>query len=67
MISKKQSLDEMWKFIDKIMLPNKLVPNKSILTYEQVFSIYSKLYQIEEMFKEVAQMNILKKERSKQK
>ncbi|MBI1828304.1 MAG: hypothetical protein HY222_03795 [Thaumarchaeota archaeon] len=67
MLSKhKPSLGEMWKFIDGIMSPNKLVPNKSILTYEQVFSIYSKLYEIDEIFREVAQINILKKELTEQ-
>jgi len=52
----------MWKFIDEIMRPNELVPDKSLLTYEQVFSIYSKLYEIDRIFREITQINILKKE-----
>ena len=51
----------MWKFIDEIMRPNELVPDKSLLTYEQVFSIYSKLYEIDRIFKEITQINILKR------
>lgn len=52
----------MWEFIDNIMRPNELVPDKTILTYEQVHAIYSKLSEIDEMFKEFVQINILKKE-----
>lgn len=51
----------MWQFIDHIMCPNELIPDKAVLTYEQVFSIYSKLSDIDEMFKDVAQVRILKK------
>lgn len=61
------TLDEMWQFIDEIMRPNKLVPDETTLTYEQVFAIYSKLSEIDEMFKEFAQINILKKELDKEK
>ncbi|MDR3781816.1 MAG: hypothetical protein P4K92_00690 [Candidatus Nitrosotalea sp.] len=57
----KPSLDEMWKFIDNMIYPNELVPDKTSLTYEQVFAIYSKLSDIDEMFKEIAQIEILKK------
>ncbi len=57
----------MWKFIDKLMYPNELVPDRSTLTYEQVFSIYTKMAEIDEMFKEIAQINILKKELNKEK
>ncbi|MHB8546795.1 MAG: hypothetical protein ACYDAJ_08525 [Nitrosotalea sp.] len=63
--SDKPSLDEMWQFIDNIMCPNELVPDKTILTYEQVFSAYSKLVEVDEMFKEIAQIAILKKELDK--
>jgi len=56
----------MWKFIDEIMRPNELVPDKSLLTYEQVFSIYSKLYEIDRVFREITQINMLKKELAEQ-
>lgn len=65
--NRKPSLDEMWKFIDGLMRPNELVPDRSILTYEQVFTIYSKLADIDEMFKEIAQIRILRKELNKEK
>ncbi len=61
------SLDEMWQFIDNIMRPNELVPDKTSLTYEQVFSIYSKMSDIDEMFKEIAQIKILQKELDEEK
>jgi len=56
------SLSEMWKFIDNMMCPNELVPDKSVLTYDQVFPIYSKLREIDDIFSDFAQINILKKE-----
>ena len=60
-LPKKPTLDEMWHFIDNIMRPHELVPDRSALTYEQVFSVYSKLCEIDEMFKEFAQIEMLKK------
>ena len=58
----KPSIDEMWQFIDNIMQPNKLVPDKTILTYEQIFPIYSKLVEIDELFKDIVQIKILQTE-----
>jgi len=43
------------------MRPNELVPDKSILTYDDVFVIYTKLRDIDETFRELLQINILKK------
>lgn len=51
----------MWKFIDHIMRPNELVPDKSVLSYDNVFVIYKKLTDIDETFRELLQINILKK------
>jgi len=56
------SLNEMWKFIDNIMCPNYLVPDTSIFTYDQVFPVYSKLYEIDNIFNDFAQISILKKD-----
>ena len=50
----------MWKFIDHIMRPNELVPDKSVLTYDNVFVIYTKLKDLDETFRELLQINILK-------
>ncbi|MGB9124420.1 MAG: hypothetical protein WCC55_02565 [Nitrosotalea sp.] len=55
------SLDEMWHFIDNIMRPNKLVPYRSTLSYEEVFSVYSKLSDVDQMFKEFTQIEMLRK------
>ncbi len=51
----------MWKFIDLIMRPNELVPDKSVLTYDNVFVIYTKLKDLDETFRELLQINILKR------
>ena len=58
---KRPSVTEMWKFIDEVMRPHKLVPDKTSLTDKQVFSIYSKLMKIDDLFKEIEQVKILKK------
>ena len=50
----------MWKFIDYIMRPNELVPDKSVLTYNNVFVIYTKLKDLDETLRELLQINILK-------
>ena len=55
------SLDEMWRFIDNIMRPNELVFDKTRLTYEQVFSVYSRLSDVDQMFKEFTQIEMLRK------
>jgi hypothetical protein len=57
----KPSLEKMWKFIDEMMRPNELVPDRSVLSYEQIFSIYSKLDEIDKIFQEIEQINNLKK------
>ena len=57
----KPSLEKMWRFIDEMMRPNKLVPDRSVLRYEQVFSIYSKMDEINLIFQEIEQINMLKK------
>lgn len=61
MLHENPPLEKMWRFIDEMMLPNELVPDRSVLSYEQVFSIYSKLYEIDAMFREIEQINIFKK------
>jgi hypothetical protein len=55
------SIDEMWQFIDNIMRSNELVPDKASLTYEQVFSVYSKLLEIDKILREIEQIKILQK------
>ena len=60
-LPEKPALDEMWQFIDCIMRPHELVPDRSALSYEQVFSAYSKLYEIDMMFRDIEQIKIFKK------
>lgn len=44
-----------------MMRPNELVPDRSVLSYDQVFSIYTKLDEIDTIFREIEQINIIKK------
>lgn len=57
----KPLLNEMWEFIDSLMRPNNLVPDKSVLSYEEVFAIYSKLVDLDQTFREILQINLLKR------
>ncbi|HET7337660.1 MAG TPA: hypothetical protein VFJ23_07195 [Candidatus Nitrosotalea sp.] len=50
MSHEKPSLEKMWKFIDEMMRPNELVPDRSVLRYDQVFSIYTKMDEIDTIF-----------------
>jgi len=57
----KPSLEEMWSFIDTMMRPHELVSDKSLLSYDDVFSVYTKLMEIDEMFIEITQVKNLRK------
>lgn len=59
------SLDEMWKFIDELTRPNELVHERKILTYDDVFAIYSKLVEYDQVFRELLQIRLLQKETEK--
>ncbi|MDC8452331.1 MAG: hypothetical protein LV477_05390 [Candidatus Nitrosotalea sp.] len=61
-MSAKLSLDEMWKFIDNLIRPNELVSDRKILSYEDVFVIYSKLVEFDQVFRELLQIRLLQKE-----
>ena len=54
------TIDEMWEFIDNIMKQHRLVPNRSILDYDEVYPIYSKLAQIDRMFRDLEHVSMLK-------
>ena len=58
----KHTLNEMWQFIDSLIHTNQLVPDKSVLSYDEVFAIYSKLVEFDQVFREILQMSMLKKE-----
>jgi hypothetical protein len=57
----------MWDVIDSIMHPNELVPDKSILKYDDVFTIYSKIINLDQVFREILQISVLKREIQKEK
>lgn len=59
------SFDEMWKFIDELTRPNELVHERKILTYDDVFAIYSKLVEYDQVFRELLQIRLLQKETEK--
>ena len=55
------SIDEMWQFIGMMMHPNELIPDKTSITDEQLFSIYSKMKDLDKIFKELEQVKTLQK------
>ena len=61
----KLSLDDMWKFIDDLTRPNELTPDRKILSYDDVFVIYSKLAEYDQVFRELLQIRVLQKETEK--
>ena len=63
--NRKLSLDEMWKFIDDLTRPNGLVQDRKILSYDDVFAIYSKLVEYDQVFRELLQIRLLQKETEK--
>ena len=63
--TRKLSLDEMWKFIDDLTRPNELVQDRKILRYDDVFAIYSKLVEYDQVFRELLQIRLLQKETEK--
>lgn len=63
----KLSLDEMWEFIDNLIRPNELASFRKILSHEDVFVIYSKLAEFDQVFRELLQVRLLQKETDKEK
>ena len=64
-VTRNLSFDEMWKFIDELTRPNELVHERKILTYDDVFAIYSKLVEYDQVFRELLQIRLLQKETEK--
>ena len=65
-MSVKLSSDEMWKYIDDLIRPNELVSDRKILRYDDVFTIYSKLVEFDQVFRELLQIRLLQKETDKE-
>jgi hypothetical protein len=51
----------MWKFIENILVPYGLMPNKVDLTNEQIMKLYSELVITDVLFRELEQIEILKR------
>ncbi len=56
-----RTLDEMWRFIENILVPYGLMPKKTSLTDEQVAKLCSELVSTDLIFKELEQVLVLKK------
>jgi len=64
---RKRTLEEMWKFIEDVLSPYHLVPKKDTLTDDQIITLYLELSQVDELFRQLKQISILKKEIDKSK
>ncbi len=56
------SFEKMWKFIGERLGPRGRMPDKASLDYKQAFELYSILLAEDMMFREMAQIVILRKE-----
>lgn len=57
-----QTLGDMLEFIERILIPHVLMPRKTDLTDEQVLKLYSELAEVDETFRELEQIAILKRD-----
>ena len=57
-----RTLEDMWKFIESILIPYGLMPSKTDVSDEQVIKLYSELASIDMLFRELEQVAILQKE-----
>jgi hypothetical protein len=57
-----KSIGEMWIFIENILVIYDRVPKRKDLTNQQICQLYSKLVQVDDMFRELTQISIWKKE-----
>ena len=53
---------EMWIFIENILVTYDRMPNRKDLTDQQICALYSRLAQVDDMFRELTQISIWKKE-----
>ncbi|MBI3640287.1 MAG: hypothetical protein HY223_08240 [Thaumarchaeota archaeon] len=60
--SRNSTTDEMWQYIEKMLLPYDLVPTKNELTHIQISDLYSNLMTVDELFRILTHIVILKKE-----
>lgn len=62
MVEDVQKLEAMWSFIEKVLSPYGLVPQRKDMKYEDVVQLYSELVAVDIMFRELEQIVILKRE-----
>ncbi|CUR52467.1 protein of unknown function [Nitrosotalea devaniterrae] len=58
------SLGEMWQFINKNLSPIGMMPDKASLDYSQTFWLYRELRKLDNTFRDVVQVHVLKNELS---
>ncbi len=59
---RKPTLEDMWEYIGKILIPMGLMPDKAGMNYKQVQELYSDLAAADKTFKDLVQVAIFKKE-----
>ncbi|HXX05977.1 MAG TPA: hypothetical protein VEJ68_04060 [Candidatus Bathyarchaeia archaeon] len=57
----KPSVDEMWAFIEKILLPYDDVPDRTRMNEDKIFELYSMIKDADELFRMLAKIATLKK------
>jgi hypothetical protein len=56
------SFGEMWQFIRKNLEPIGMMPDKASLDYMQTFRLYQKLRNLDDTFREMIQIQVLRNE-----
>lgn len=59
---KGKTVAEMWTFIENTLVTYDRMPDRKDLTDQQICALYSRLAQVDEMFRELTQISIWKKE-----
>lgn len=63
--TEKPTFEQMWKFIEERLAPRGTLPDKASIDYRQASQIYAVLLAEEMMFREMAQVALLKREAEK--
>lgn len=56
------ALEDMWKFIESVLVPYGLMPEKTNMSDEQVMELYVQLLTADMLFRELEQVALLKKD-----
>lgn len=63
-LEERPTFEEMWRFIGNRLRPRGSLPDKASLDYKQAFELYTVLLSEDMMFRELAQIALLRKETS---